>query len=148
MTYLMVKMAQYKTVLLIAAMAIMAIISVPAAHANTGTSTNPTNDPLGITRFDNSGTRLGTRNLETTVAGIINVGLSLLGVVAVVIIIIGGAKVMFSGGNEEARAGGIKFITTGVIGLAIIFSAWAIAKFVLVKLAQETGVQGSTNYQL
>lgn len=86
-------------------------------------------DPIG----------LGNEPLQVTIAKIINVALSLLGIVAVVIILIGGFKWMTAGGNDEKTAEARKLILAGIIGLAIILSAFAIAKFVLGALQGATG---------
>ena len=86
-------------------------------------------------------TGLGTRDLRETIASIINVGLSLLGIVAVVIILAGGFRWMTAGGNEENVEKAKKLIFAGVIGIAIILSAYAIARFVLSSLI--TATQGS-----
>lgn len=78
------------------------------------------------------------QTLPTTVAKIINVALSLLGIVAVVIILIGGFKWMTAGGNEEKVGEARKLILAGIVGLAIILSAFAIAKFVISALVKAT----------
>ena len=54
-------------------------------------------------------------------ASIINVALGLLGIVAVIIILIGGFEWMTAGGNEEKQAGAQQNFA-GIIGLAIILS--------------------------
>ena len=55
---------------------------------------------------------------------IINVALGFLGIIAVVIVLMGGFKYMISGGNEEKVGEAKKLIVSGIIGLAIILSAW------------------------
>ena len=82
--------------------------------------------------------QLGSRNFIDAVVGIINVALGLLGIVAVVIILAGGFKWMTAGGNDDKVAEARKLIVSGVIGLAIIFSAWALTKFVITQLARAT----------
>jgi len=82
---------------------------------------------------------LGSKDLRKTATGIINVALSLLGIVAVVVILIGGFQWMTAGGNEEKVTEARKRIFQGIIGLAIILSAWAIAYFVIQQLSQQTG---------
>lgn len=81
---------------------------------------------------------LGTKDIRTTVAAIINVALGLLGIVAVVIILAGGFTWMTAAGNEENVDKAKKMIFAGVIGLAIILSAYAIAKFVIDSLVNAT----------
>ena len=72
--------------------------------------------------------------------------LSLLGIVAVVIILLGGFKWMTAGGNDDKVEEAKKLILSGIIGLAIIMSAWAIARFVLIQLGQATAVTGANQY--
>lgn len=74
---------------------------------------------------------LGTQDVRTTVSGVIKAFMGLLGIVAVVIILLGGFKWMTAGGNEEKVAEAKKLIISGVIGLVIIMSAYAIAQFVV-----------------
>ena len=76
-------------------------------------------------------TGLTSTDIRTTVAKIINAALGLLGIIAVVIILIGGFKWMTAGGNEEKVGEAKKLIGAGVIGLVIIITAYAIAAFVI-----------------
>lgn len=78
-------------------------------------------------------------------AAIIRVVLGVLGVVALVIVIIGGFTWMTAGGNEEKVGEAKKWIMAGVIGLAIILSAYAITSFVVSQLVQATTQAGSVN---
>ncbi|MBI1908155.1 hypothetical protein HYS28_01915 [Candidatus Uhrbacteria bacterium] len=74
---------------------------------------------------------LGQADLKTTIGQLIRVLLGFLGVVAVVIILLGGFKWMTAGGNDEKVAEAKRLIIAGIIGLAIILSAFAIASFVI-----------------
>ncbi len=76
--------------------------------------------------------------LQTTIAKIINVALGLLGIIAVVIILLGGFKWMTSGGSEEKVGEAKKLLMAGVIGLIIILAAYAIATFVINALVNAT----------
>lgn len=71
-------------------------------------------------------------------AAIIRAILGVLGVVALVIVIIGGYTWMMAGGNEEKVAEAKKWMGAGVIGLAIILSAYAITRFVVSQLVSAT----------
>lgn len=82
---------------------------------------------------------LGNRDLRASIASIINVFLSVLGIIAVVIILLGGFKWMTAQGNEEKTDEAKKLIGAGVIGLVIILAAYAIASFVLTNLNEATG---------
>mgnify|MGYP001616845830 FL=1 len=83
-------------------------------------------------------TGLGQQDIRTTIASIISVAMGLLGIVAVVIILIGGFTWMTAGGNEEKVGEAKKWIFAGVIGLAIILSAYALANFVINSLVGAT----------
>lgn len=85
--------------------------------------------------------KLGAGDVRQTAARLINVALGFLGIIAVVIVLIGGFKYMVSGGNDEKTADARRLIVSGIIGLAIILSAWAITSFVISRLITATGEQ-------
>ena len=103
--------------------------------ANAATSTITTKD-LGLEY--GAATGLGSTDVRTTIASIIKVAMNLLGIVAVVIIVIGGFKWMTAGGNDDQVGEAKKWIFSGVIGLAIILSAYALASFVINQLVTAT----------
>ena len=84
-------------------------------------------------------TVLGQTDIRITIARVINVALSLLGVLAVGIVIWGGWKYMTSKGNEDQIGEARKILANGAIGLAIILSAWAITYFIIRQLSSATG---------
>ncbi len=99
--------------------------------------TKPINEQdLGIQYGANTG--LASTDIRITIARIIKVAMGLLGIVAVVIILIGGFTWMVAGGNEEKIGEAKKMIFSGIIGLAIILSAYAIANFVVSSLVNAT----------
>ena len=81
---------------------------------------------------------LGEEDPRVIVSRVINIALGFLGIIAVVIIILGGFKWMTAGGNEDKTAEAKKLITAGIIGLVIILAAWGIAKFVVNQLYTAT----------
>lgn len=83
-------------------------------------------------------TGLGERDPRDIVASIINIALGFLGILAVVIILIGGFKWMTAAGNEDQVGEAKKIIVAGIIGLVIILAAWGIAQFVLTQLINAT----------
>ena len=83
-------------------------------------------------------TGLGNAPLEQAIGQLINVALGFLGIVAVIIILFGGFKWMTAGGNDEKVGEAKRLIIAGIIGLAIILSAYAIASFVLGSLITAT----------
>ncbi len=86
---------------------------------------------------------LGSTDVRSTIAAIIRVAMGLLGIVAVVIILVGGFKWMTAGGNEDQVGEAKKWIFSGIIGLAIILSAYALASFVITQLSSATGLSGT-----
>ena len=83
-------------------------------------------------------TGLGQKDIRVTIASIIKTAMGLLGIVAVVIILIGGFKWMTAGGNEDQTGEAKGWIFSGVIGLAIILSAYALATYVINSLVTAT----------
>ena len=132
MNKLIVKLIEKKAVLAMIVVFAFSLVVAPAVFAA------PV-DTFGLnpvkTGLDDS---LGSQSIQTTIASIINVALSLLGIVAVVIILMGGFKWMTAGGSEEKTGEAKKIIFSGVIGLAIIMSAWALATFVINQLSIAT----------
>jgi len=77
---------------------------------------------------------LGEEDLTAVVARIIRAILGFLGIVAVVIILIGGFLWMISGGDDTKVAKARNYIIMGIIGLAFVLAAYAIASFVITAL--------------
>ena len=131
-------LARYKTAVIVGTALALAALLAPSVFAQAP------RDLYGVapieTGLDGS---LGKEDLRTTVARVINVALSLLGVIAVVIILIGGFRWMTAGGNDEKVEEARKWIFSGIIGLAVILSAWAIARFVLSSLSTATRAPGA-----
>lgn len=127
-------MLKLKRIIMAAMASLMLLSAVPALA-----QVNPCgpNDPLCIDPAKKTG--LGTEDIRVTIASIIKVAMGLLGIVAVVIILIGGFTWMTAGGNDEKVGEAKKWIFAGVIGLAIILSAYALANFVINSLTQATG---------
>ena len=78
---------------------------------------------------------LGDADLTSSIARIIRTVMGFLGIVAVVIILFGGFKWMTSGGSEDKVGESKKLIISGIIGLVIVLSSYAIATFVITNLA-------------
>ena len=83
------------------------------------------------------------KNPTVVVSSIINVVLSLLGITAVIIILLGGFKWMTAQGNSDKVTEAKDLIKNGIIGLVIIFFAYSIAKFVINNISDvSTGAGG------
>jgi hypothetical protein len=88
---------------------------------------------------------LGDADLTSTIAKVINIALGFLGIVAVVIILLGGFKWMVSGGNDTKVGEAKKLIYAGVTGLIIVISAYAIARFVIDSILSATTSSSSSS---
>jgi hypothetical protein len=142
------KLAENKTILSLVAVLFcgMLLAIVPV----NGQAYDP-EDPFGIKVIEtgsgtDDGIALGNQDFRVTITNIINVALSLLGIVAVVVILIGGFKWMTAGGNDDQVGEARKWIFSGIIGLAIILSAWAIARFALTSLGSATNTINEGTY--
>ncbi|MFH1790340.1 MAG: IPT/TIG domain-containing protein [bacterium] len=103
---------------------------------------------LGIQQVGNS-IGLPSTDIRLIIARIIRVALSLLGIVAVSIMVYGGFIWMTSAGSEEKISTAKKILINGAIGLAIILSSYAIVSFVISKLVEATtGVPSHCSNQI
>ena len=82
---------------------------------------------------------LSSQDIRITVARMIRVAMQMLGIIVVVIILYGGFVWMTAGGNDEKITEAKKWIFSGIVGLAIILSSYAIATFVIGSLVNATG---------
>ena len=82
--------------------------------------------------------RLGSRDLRETIGGVINVLLGFLGILTTLIILFGGFKWMTSYGSSDKVDEAKKLIGAGVVGLVIVLTAYAVSRFVLSELFQQT----------
>lgn len=156
--YLLTKLAKNKLLLSVVGVIVFSLALAPATFATPGDDCNADADcdggevcsngscalaggsgnyqeKYGLTGVQTGlGGALGEAELPVVIGSIIRVILSLLGVVAIVIVLIGGFKWMTAGGNDDQVAEARKWLMSGVIGLAIILSAWAITQFVFSSL--------------
>jgi len=81
---------------------------------------------------------LSVKDPREIAANVINVILGFLGIIAVILILIGGFMWMTSQGSEEKTGTAKKIMSAGVIGLVIVLAAFGIAKFVISALLTAT----------
>jgi hypothetical protein len=84
-------------------------------------------------------TGLGQQDPRETIANVIKIALSFLGIVAVIIVLWGGVLWMTAAGNSEKVDQAKKVLFSGLIGLIIILSAFAVTQFVINQLIGATG---------
>jgi len=97
-----------------AACAAVALLSAAPALAQGSPAVREIDNPIGTTSWF---TILGT---------VIRLMLGLVGSIALVMFLYGGALMMFSAGDSKKRQNGIDAIKAATIGLIIVFSSYAI----------------------
>ena len=107
---------------------------VPATIDMASAQLGITNEQLGIDY--GAATGLPSTDVRITVAHIIQAALGVLGTLALAIVVYAGFLWMTAGGNEERVGEAKKWISAGIIGLAIILSAYSIVSFVITNLNQ------------
>ena len=88
-------------------------------------------DVFGANDLADAGVNLGTRDLRETISGIVNIFLGFLGILVTLIMLYGGFIWMTSSGNAEKIDKAKRILINGAIGLVIILSSYAIARFIL-----------------
>ncbi len=97
--------------------------NLPPSSSDTVSLTNP----IGGTESS----KAGITSIPVLLGKIINSVLGIIGSLALVMFIYGGASWMLSGGNQEQVTKGKNIIIWAAIGIVIIFTAYALVKFVL-----------------
>ena len=77
-----------------------------------------------------------TGNLTTQIGDIVNLLIFSIGMVAVLMLIIGGFRYVFSQGNEKSVTGAKDTILYAIIGLVVAILSFAIVNFVLGGLSE------------
>ena len=78
---------------------------------------------------------LSTGDPRTAAVSLVKLLMTFLGIIAVVIILLGGFKWMTAAGNDDKVAEAKKLIAAGIIGLVIILSAFLIVNFVITNVS-------------
>lgn len=127
--------------------AVLAVVACPLLMNRASAQTAPVDDNPNVWGVGEGGaeagyvtdtTNLGEKDPRATVAAIINILLGFLGIIAVIIILIGGFKWMTAGGNEDQVSEAKKWIFSGIIGLLIILASYALADFAIKQLIKAT----------
>jgi len=79
---------------------------------------------------------LGTTSVQEIIGNVIQAILGIVGSIALLMFVIGGFAWMTAAGNPERVKLGKNIIIWSVIGLAVIFAAYAITRFVITALLQ------------
>ncbi|MCX6785266.1 MAG: hypothetical protein NTZ18_00235 [Candidatus Komeilibacteria bacterium] len=127
-------MKKYLTRTNLLSFALFALLAIPAGLAHGAVS-------LGLEAAASTG--LGTRDLKDTIVQVLNVILGFLGIIAVIIILLGGFKWMTAGGGDDKIAEAKKLISAGIVGLVVILAAYAIAIYVVNTISSATTDTGA-----
>jgi len=100
----------------------------------------------GLNQFQTQ-TGLGNQDLATTIGRIVQIVIGFLGLIAVIIIVIGGFMWMTSGGAQDKIDKAKALIKAGVIGMIIIVLSFAAATFIMSLLKKVGGAEGDLNGQ-
>lgn len=87
-------------------------------------------------------TGLGEKDPRALAADVIKILLGFLGLIAVVIVLVGGFKWMTSQGSEDKIEEARGMIISGFVGLLIILAAFGLATFVIDQIYTTTGATG------
>jgi hypothetical protein len=87
----------------------------------------------GVTEVQ-SNANIGNTSLTVYIGNIINTLLLVIGIAAVIMLIIGGFRYVFSQGNEKAVSGAKDTILYSIIGIVVAILAFSIVQFVLGQL--------------
>ncbi|HRH23447.1 MAG TPA: hypothetical protein PK295_02360 [Candidatus Magasanikbacteria bacterium] len=96
-------------------------------------------DILGLDCAGTQYSGLSSEDPRIVTIRIVNFALSLLGIVAVCIILYAGFTWMTAGGNDEKVGSAKKILTAAVMGLVIIMASYSIMSFVLRSLCETIG---------
>ena len=86
---------------------------------------------------------LGNNDPRQMASQVVNIMLGFLGIIAVVIILLGGFKWMTASGDEAKVDEAKKLIGAGIIGLVVVLAAFGVAQFVINALYDATGATGA-----
>ena len=127
----MKKVSTWLAAILLSAGVVMPTLMPVAANAQSvnlwGDEYSVSND-VGYEAFENIG--MGRRDPRKIIAGVIQVLLGFLGVIAVVLILAGGFKWMTANGNDAAIGKAKQTMIAGAVGLLIVLAAFGVSLFV------------------
>ncbi|MFA6106084.1 MAG: hypothetical protein WC745_00180 [Patescibacteria group bacterium] len=117
-------------------MAMLVIVPLLSIAVTVNAQALTTND-LGLNDASNIG--LGNEDPKSIIVNVIRVILGFLGLIAVIIILIGGFKWMTAQGNDDKITEARKLIQAGAVGLVIILAAFGITQFLIKTVFEATG---------
>src|SRR3989338_2263003 len=119
-----------KTLMLVVALIAINLLLVPVFSLSAQNLGNPADFGLG----EAGKIGLPQKDLPDAVVAIVKLFLGFLGLMAVVVILIGGFQWLLAAGNTEKIEKAQQLLWGGVIGLAIVIGAFTITNFVITRL--------------
>jgi fumarate reductase subunit D len=110
------------------------LLSVPAFAANTDITDKPSGQTEVTSNAQKLPNPLGITDVNALIARVINFVLSLVGSLSLLMFVYGGLTWMTSAGAADKVKKGREIIVWSIIGLAIVFSAYILVKFVVTSL--------------
>ncbi len=130
----MLKKIKQAITTLIAATALLVPMAVPVmVHAQASINDNLCTGVELTTTATTCNPSTGEAEANRLIKNVINVFSLVVGVVAVIMIIVGGFRYITSGGNDSSVSGAKNTILYAVVGLVIVALAQIIVRFVLTK---------------
>jgi len=124
-----------KIILLTTLIASLSILLMPALVIAQTEQLNYLRESVDVSTAD---LNLGSEDLPTKIGTIIGFWFSLIGVVFLLMVLLGGVLWMMAGGNDEKVQRAVKIIIGGVEGMIITFMAYALLFVVLGALKYAT----------
>lgn len=100
---------------------------------------------IGYNAFSEIG--MGKRDPRRIIAAAINTLLGFLGVIAIILIMVGGFKWMTAQGNDAKVDAARKLMVSGVVGLLIVLASFAVSIYVTRVLLGITSAQPQNTYE-
>ncbi len=98
-----------------------------------------TEDTVGLPAVGKASGLNTNKSLQETAGGLINASLAILGTIIVGMLVYAGFLYVTAAGKEEQIGTAKKIIVACIIGVILIFAAFAIAKFVISTALKATG---------
>lgn len=125
-------MLKIKNFLIIFSGALFSLISIaPSAPAYAAVKDDIQAGACGAAGQAACDSAAATSSIDNTITGVINLLSVVIGVIAVIMLILGGFKYVTSAGNEQAVAGAKRTLLYAIIGLIVVALSQVIARFVL-----------------
>jgi len=131
----------FKKILITASMLVFGALSLAPAYVSALDCSNPqtTQDQIQCGANDasgNNGKKDASTSIDNTIKSIVNLLSVAVGVIAVIMIIVGGFRYITSGGKQDSVASAKNTILYAVIGLVVVALAQVIVRFVLTNVTK------------